>query len=315
MKRFVFTTIIHPAGLAFLIVIFLVVFPHIVHSKSKSSEKTKPDLEKRSCIQAVDGYAYLSEDMTLAETRAAAFTNAKRQAVEMAQTYIKSKTIIEDFELKKDQISGTAEGAVRILEQKDFGIENNTRYHVWIKAEVEYGFKPKFTSSASGKETEDSPSNAISNTIQPLTVRMWTPKKVYKEGESIEIYIQGNRDFYARIVDITSGGEIIQLLPNDFRRTIFFEGGKIYKIPDKGDRFDLKATAPFGQDSIVVYASEVRLGEIRDMHQVGQGLRSFKGSRQDFATQTRGIKVKSIENASLSAAEFYEAVWTITTKK
>jgi len=52
-----------------------------------------PDQEKRSCIQVVDGYAYLSENMTLAQTRAVAF--AKRQALEMAKTYIKSKTMVE----------------------------------------------------------------------------------------------------------------------------------------------------------------------------------------------------------------------------
>ena len=51
-----------------------------------------PDQEKRSMIQEVDGYAYLSEDKTLAQTRSAAMANAKRQAVEQAKTYISSKT-------------------------------------------------------------------------------------------------------------------------------------------------------------------------------------------------------------------------------
>jgi hypothetical protein len=315
MKKLIFTTIIHPFGIALLTGFLVVILPYTVNSKSKRSEARTPDQEKRSCIQVVDGYAYLSEDMTLAETRAAAFANAKRQAVEMAHTYIQSKTVIEDFVLKKDRINETAEGAVTILEQKDFGIEDNTRYHIWIKAEVEYGLEPKIKLSASGDKADNDSATAVWDTDAPLTVKVWTPKKTYTEGESIKIYIQGNRDFYARIIDITSSGEIIQLLPNDFRRTYFFEHEKVYKIPDKGDKFDLKVTAPFGQDSIVVYASDVQLGELRGMQHMGQGLRSFKGSRQAFATQTRGIKVKSVEKASVPAAEFYEAVWTITTRK
>ena len=315
MKKLIFTAIIHPFGIALLTGFLVGILPYTVNSKSKRAEARAPDQEKRSCIQVVDGYAYLSEDMTLAETRAAAFANAKRQAVEMAHTYIQSKTVIEDFVLKKDRIKGTAEGAVTILEQKDLGIEDNTRYHIWIKAEVEYGLEPKVKPSVSENKADNDSATAVWDTGAPLTVKVWTPKKTYTEGESIKIYIQGNRDFYARIVDITSSGEIIQLLPNDFRRTYFFEREKVYKIPDKGDKFDLKVTAPFGQDSIVVYASDVQLGELRGMQYMGQGLRSFNGSRQAFATQTRGIKVKSVEKASVPAAEFYEAVWTITTRK
>ena len=95
---------------------------------------------------------------------------------------------------------------MKILEQKDFGIEDNTRYHIWIKAEVEYGLKPKIKSSASGDKTDKGPFSAVLDTNAPLTVRVWTPKKTYTEGESIKICIQGNRDFYVRIIDITSNG-------------------------------------------------------------------------------------------------------------
>ena len=106
--------------------------------------------------------------MTLSETRKAAFANAKRQAVENAKTFIISNTIVEDFVVKKDLIKSTAEGAVTILEQKDFGVENNQRYHVWKKAEVEYGLKPKeqkiITNTALNKEA-------------PLTVKVWSSKK------------------------------------------------------------------------------------------------------------------------------------------
>jgi hypothetical protein len=48
----------------------------------------------------VDGYAYLSEDMTLAQMRAAAFATAKRQALEAAMAYIKSISKVENFQLK-----------------------------------------------------------------------------------------------------------------------------------------------------------------------------------------------------------------------
>ncbi|UCD33772.1 MAG: hypothetical protein JSV38_07930, partial [Desulfobacterales bacterium] len=182
--------------LNFLIITGWLTLPHMANGQDLRSVQVSPDQEKRSCIQSVDGYAVLSENMTIAETRTTAFANAKRQAVERARTYIQSKTKVVNFELKSDKITATTAGAVTVLEEKDLGIENNTRYHVWIKAEVEFSLKPDIKTPDATDVDQDS----------LLTVKVWTPKKKYKDGESIKIYVQGNRDFYARIVDMTSSG-------------------------------------------------------------------------------------------------------------
>ena len=303
--------------LVFLTLNFMFIIPQTAGSQNGQTNQITPDKEKRSCIQSVDGFAYLSEDMTLNAVRKAAFANAKRQAVEMARTYIQSKTKVEDFILKSDEITAAAEGAVTIIEQKDHGVVDNTRYHVWIKAEVEYVLKPK---------VQQAVKDIVRDKKAPLTVKVWTSKKHYKAGENIEIYIQGNKDFYARIIDIMSGGDIVQLLPNEFRTNDFFQAGKIYKIPDKGDFFDLEVTAPYGEDQIVVYASEVPLGKVK-MESIGQGLGRYRGSRKALATMTRGVSVVSAFEGSspetipistdmqtnASAAEFYEATWSLTT--
>lgn len=291
---------------AILFVCFSLIFCAEAEAEDVRAVQVVPDQEKRSFIRAVDGYAYLSEDMTLAQTRATAFANAKRQALEAAKTYIQSKTKVKDFQVEYDLIWSSAEGAVTVLEQKDHGVEGNTRYHVWIKAEVVYEVKPK--------KPEVGTAVAIMNKDAPLTVKVWTDKKHYKAGESIKIFVQGNRDFYARIVDIATGGEIIQLLPNDFRAINFFRGGKVYRIPDKGDRFDLKVTPPFGEDRIVVYASEAPLGEVA-MDSVGQGLRQYRGVRKGLALKSRGVKIVGTGKDSNNGAEFYEATWTLSTGK
>ncbi len=98
--------------LFFSIIISILVLPQVINGKDAGFKDVTLDDEKRSCIQSVDNYAYLSEDMTLSETRKEAFANAKRQAVKNARTFIISNTIIEDFVVKKDLIKGTAEGAV-----------------------------------------------------------------------------------------------------------------------------------------------------------------------------------------------------------
>ena len=115
--------------------------------------------------------------------------------------------------------------------------------------------------------------SVFSDPNAPLTVRVWTDKKQFSEGETIKLYVEGNRDFYARIVNLDANGDMIQLLPNQFRQSRFFKGKKVYVVPDdtQGDRFSIISTPPYGTDTIVTFASEAPLGEV-NLTPVGQGL-------------------------------------------
>jgi len=148
----------------------------------------------------------------------------------------------------------------------------------------------------------------------PLKVMVWTSKKEYKTGESIEIFVRGNQDSYARVVDITSSGDIIQLLPNAYRKDNFFKAGVTYKIPDKGDAFELKVTPPYGEDNVMVYASEVPLGGV-ELESIGQGLIRYRGLKSDLATQSRGISMIGTGADKTAGAEFYEATWSLKTSQ
>jgi len=296
MRNMLSKAVIVFISICFFLNIFCMVYG--MESEDKLPKKAK---EKRSCIQVVDGYAFLSENMTLAETRETAFANAKRQALEMTKSFIQSKTTVQNFELVDDRIHATSEGSVEIIEQKDLGVENNTRYHVWIKAEVEYGIK----SLANKGGSDDDMSNA-----SPLTITIWTSKEQYKKGEDIQIFLKGNIDYYARVVDISSNGEIIQLLPNKFRQDHFFKAGNIYTIPDKNDKFTLIATPPFGVDKIVVYASDRPLGPA-PMEKMDNGLGRYNGTKKSLAVKTRGIVVTQIEKGTPSIAQFFEGTSAI----
>jgi len=275
----------------------------IAHCQGLRAIDVVPDEERRSSIHEVDGYAYLSEDMTVKETRKVAFSNAKRQAVEMAETYIQSKSKVKDGVLAYDLITSDAQGAVSILEQKDHGIEGNNRYHVWIKAEVKYELKPQNPATA---KTEIMDVNA------PLTVKVWSEKKEYAKGEFIRLFIQGNRDFYARIVNVAADGRLLQLLPNKYSSSSFFKGGKTYIIPGRKDQFNLKVSPPFGREKVIVYASEVPISRI-PLEAAGAGLGYYKDSRDALGRDARGI-VPVPAGSGSSSAEFYEAAWNLRTK-
>ena len=275
---------------------------HYVGGLAIRGLQVMPDQEKRSSIHEVDGYAYLGENMTLGQARKAAFANSRRQALEMAKTHIESNTLVKDGVLEYDLIQTGAEGAVSVLEQNDHGLEDN-RYHVWIRAEVEYSLRPAGQKPRPAK---------IMSPDAPLTVKVWTPRKQYRHGEEVKIFVLGNRDFYARIVNMDSERNVIQLLPNDYRDINLFKGGQVYKIPDTGDHFKIKVSPPYGEDQVVVYASDVPLGEV-ETESVGQGLRRFSGTRDLLGDKIRSVAVVHKPVGSPTGAEFYEATWELKT--
>jgi hypothetical protein len=277
-----------------------------VASEEKDQTSRSQD-EKRSSIHCVDGYANLSENQTLAETRRLAFINAKRDALEMARTYINARTKVEDFALKYDVIWSTAEGSVTVLEQKDLGIENNSRYHVWIKAEVTYEVKPKIPDQ--GGTADKAPCMPSAG---PLSVQVWTDKKIYKKGEPVKVFMQGNRDFYARVMDVSSDGDIVQLLPNAYRADAHFQAGKVYLIPDGPDRFSMEAAPPFGEDKVVVYASESPIGDA-SMEPTADGRSLYRGSLECLNRQSRGVAVNPQVRGAVAGAEFIQAICTLNT--
>ena len=297
------------------VLIFLLPLP--LKATSERAIEVRPDYEKRSSIVEVDGYAQLSEDKSIKGIRQEAFANARRLALENAQAYIKSKTKVENFVLQYDLVESGAEGVVRVLEQKDLGIENNSRYHVWIKAEVSYELKPP------NKRQE---LQAVMSQSAPLTVRVWTERKRYSKDDYITIYMEGNRDFYGRIVNIGSSGRVIQLLPNAYRQLYHFHGGQRYLIPGPGDRFSLKVTPPFGQERIVVYASTTPMGDL-PMAPAESGLKEYRGNNADLAFRVRSIQPVARPSGEMSPASgsksqaevagstgFYEASWVVETR-
>jgi hypothetical protein len=252
-----------------------------------------------STIVEVDGYAFLSEDKTIREIRDEALSNAKRDALERVQTYIKSLTTVENYQLKYDLIQSGAEGFLKIIERKDYGITEDNRYRIWIRAEVNYRVAaPDFSGNFDISQAS----------AAPLHVSVWTDRKEYVSIDKIKIFIRGNKDFYARILYKDASGNILQVLPNQHRNNHFFTGGKLYEIPDREDKFELEVSAPFGKESIIVYASDEPLGGIT-MSKYGDAVFKIAGDLTEIGRKTRGIKIRE------KPAEFYEATCELTTKK
>jgi hypothetical protein len=148
----------------------------------------------------------------------------------------------------------------------------------------------------------------------PLAVKVWTDKENYREGEKIKIYLKGNKPFFAMVIYRDAVKNNLQLLPNPYRRDNYFQGGVIYEIPSGTDKFELEVNPPFGEESIMIYASVSELGDL-NLQQEGN-VYAVKTKQQDIGIKTRSIKIKDVSQGKAQPqAEFSEGTVTVKTRK
>lgn len=269
----------------------------------------RPACAAQSTITDAEGYACMGEDKSRKQTEQAALADAKRNAAEYALTYLKSETLVKDYELQKDLIRAYANASIKMIqeiEKKWYKDESlGECFKTRIKAEVIPDEKAMDRVSKS-KGVADDPS-------APLAINLWTDKKEYKTGEKIKVYVKGNKPFYARVVYKDAGGKMVQLLPNPFRSSNYFNGGVIYEIPSGEDRFELEVSPPFGNENIVVYASSSQVGDI-DVKATG-GVYEIKTKAEDIGEKTRGVVIAEKGADKKMASEFSEASANIKTEE
>lgn len=134
----------------------------------------------------------------------------------------------------------------------------------------------------------------------PLSVRIWTDRSqsgetaVYRKGEHMRFYLRGNKPFYARIMYTTADRQETQILPNERRRSTYFQGGTMYVIPSEEDSFVLEVSPPLGAERVTVYASD-------------RPLVPFLDGKIKLETPSRGAKQSQATNREESAnTEFSE---------
>lgn len=98
----------------------------------------------------------------------------------------------------------------------------------------------------------------------------------FQEGDRLSFLISLNRDAYITVIYKNAKGEIIQLLPNRNQQKTFYKSGLFLSIPDAGSAFSFKIQAPFGRETLWVFASDLPLPELKG-HYLDDGLRKLAG--------------------------------------
>ena len=262
----------------------------------------------QSTIKIAEGSACMGDDKSRKQTETAAMADAKRNAIESVKTYVSSATEVKDFELQKDLVSAYANATVAVIEELGKAWYKDSSqgdcYKVKLKTEV----IPDEKAMKKAKDT------ALDDPSLPLTVKVWSDKETYREGEKIKIYLKGNKPFFARVIYRDAAKNNLQLLPNPYRQDNYFQGGVTYVIPSGTDKFELEVNSPFGEESIMIYASVSELGDL-NLKQEG-GVYAVKTKPRDIGIKTRSIKIKDVSPGNTQQpAEFSEGTVIVKTKK
>ncbi len=247
-----------------------------------------PDTEIRSLIAGID-----------------AGTGAEADARKRGRMAALEKTTKRLRELEASGLQAAFPGktpgdSVRILGHKQGTSGRDSKSRLWLETETGFVLKdPK---------TVGRPSPQLLDRADLLDIRIWTDRKKYREGETVLLHLQGNRDFHARVIRIDGSGRVIQILPNNYRQVSVFEKDKHYRIPDEGDRHRIEILPPFGAVRFVVYASRLPMSHI-NMKTLGGGIYEYRSSRDAFGRSVRRVIPAGEERMT----EFCEASWNIET--
>lgn len=270
---------------------------------------TTPAIAAQSTITEAEGNACMGDDKSRKQTEQAALTDAKKKAVEFTATYIKNETEVKNFVVEQDLLAAYANAEVRIIQELSKEWYKDPNSGDCLKTRIKAEVIPD--TAAMEKLAQQSPTSA-DDPVAPLTVKAWTDKMVYKQGEKVKIYIKGNKPFYAKVLYKDASGELIQLLPNPYQSNNYYNGGTVYELPSGKDRFELEVSPPFGEENVIVYGSTAPLGEVEV--QTRGGVYQVKTKAKDIAVRTRGIKLVEADGKQ-KPSEFSETSTAVKTGK
>lgn len=219
------------------------------------------------------------------KARLLAFTDARRNAAEMTQSHVKSTTQMENFILQQDFVESFVEATVKVLDVLEETWDKSREcLAVRIHAEV---------IPAEDKIDQDKLMEALlEDPSGPLVVKLWTNKKEYMPGDTMKIYVKGNKPFYGMLTYTDADNNTLQILPNPNRSSDFFNGGVVYSVPGHGDTFSLTIEPPYGKEKLSLYARTTPLGNL-NKNNLGSAF-LLTDSSEDIAKKTRGISLNAV---------------------
>ncbi|MEK6725247.1 MAG: DUF4384 domain-containing protein [Deltaproteobacteria bacterium] len=170
-----------------------------------------------------EGEAYQGDIETPKEVKERAKRDAESKAIDAAVgTFIKSHTLVSNYQLADDLIYASVRGKIDKIEIIKEGWDEKERnlYRVKLKAMIE----PVYPEKGEG-----------------LSLKLALSKTILKEGEETKVLYQANSDCYIYIFSIAADGSVTLLFPNSINKDNSVKAGKAYEFPQAESGINLQA--------------------------------------------------------------------------
>lgn len=114
--------------------------------------------------------------------------------------------------------------------------------------------------------------------LKPINVDITThlgDKQTFLKGDSISFLLSLDADAYLLAIYEDATGSLTQLIPNKQFSKTFYKAGLFITLPDENAAFKFKVQAPFGRETLWVFASDVPLPGLEGRY-LKNGLKQIK---------------------------------------
>ena len=137
----------------------------------------------------------------------------------------------------------------------------------------------------------------------PFAMEVKVAKTVYVPGELITIEVWASEDCYLSLYDISTLGEVTQIFPNRYAADNLIQGGQIYPIPAKIDKFDFEVSGPAGVEKVRGVCTKANVNFFEEQTRNSQ--EAFPSISDEAAPFERSLddELSTIPNAQWTEAE------------
>lgn len=139
----------------------------------------------------------------------------------------------------------------------------------------------------------------ITGTVVPplIGTDIISDKDTYAIGDELHFSINSNQETNLCFIYISTDGEVTQLLPNTMSPQVVYPGRQ-HSFPDK-EKYGFSAQEPTGVDQLVLFTSNIPIGEIVEP---GEKYQYFAQTRSDRARISDMFRSRVIDHLKQKAA-------------
>jgi Domain of unknown function (DUF4384) len=236
-------------------------------------------------VRGAECYRFGDEE-TPAKARRAAVTLAQEQAIRSHGVFVKSSSLLKNFQMEEDIIQ-TASSAML----HDIKVEKEDRKPQEICITVSAKISPvsvedMIKQRVGAKEIAQAATTTAVPSQPTFGLKVWTNKADgrFHQGEKLIVYVQSERDAYLKLDYFQADGTVAHLVPNMYRGQAFITGGKTYSFGDEASPEQYVINEPYGTETIKAITGVQPFEAAADEA-------SPTGDSRNYLGRLRGIKV------------------------